>query len=159
MEQKEDEKACPSFAPTVCTHKKNGLSPLLKNIILFAITICVLEDRKNSTTLQSIIEPWNRKKKDFLSNKKREFFLYSINIFNIISFTITILYKHQNRKKDCAFFQKRGEPREFCYQYVILTRYFINLGCFFLNQSRIHRIFCCFSFRAKFLTRLPDRQP
>ena len=72
------EKACPSFAPTVCTHKKNGLSPLLKNIILCAITICVLEDRKSSTTLQSIIEPWNnRKKKDFLS---KHYFLCNYNI-------------------------------------------------------------------------------
>ena len=42
VEQKEDEKACPSFAPTVCTHKKNGLSPLLKNIILFVVKIVEL---------------------------------------------------------------------------------------------------------------------
>ena len=56
VKQKEDEKACPSFAPTVCTHKKNGLSPLLKNIILFAITICVLDFRK-STHITCIIEP------------------------------------------------------------------------------------------------------
>ena len=40
------EKACPSFAPTVCTHKKNGLSPCWRTLF-FAITICVL-DRKNT---------------------------------------------------------------------------------------------------------------
>ena len=160
MEQKEDEKACPSFAPTVCTHKKNGLSPLLKNIILCAITICVLEDRKSSTTLQSIIEPWNNRKKKIFCQIKRGKFFCIVSVYSTL-FSLQLQYciSIKIEKKDYAFFQKSGEPREFCYQYVILTRYFINLGCFFLNQSRIHRIFCCFSFPAKFLTRLPDRQP
>ena len=54
-----------------------------------------------------------QKKKDFLSNKEREIFLYSISIlFNIIFFAITILYKHQNRKKRlCLLSKERGAER------------------------------------------------
>ena len=91
-----------------------------------------------------------QKKKIFCQIKRGKFFCIVSVYSTLFSLQLQYCISIKIEKKDCALFQRRGEPREFCYQYVILTRYFINLGCFFLNQSRIHQIFCCFSFQAKF---------
>ena len=95
-----------------------------------------------------------QKKKDFLSSKEREFFLLVSIYSTLFSLQLQYCISIKMEKKDCAFFQKRGELREFCYQYVILTRYFINLGCFFLNQSRITQNFLLFFFSSEVLDKV-----